>query len=84
MKILRIILIGLALSIVAGCSTQEREYAAFAKLKNGMSEAELTSTLGKPEKTEATADFIVWTYPAGMVFFREGKVYSWTIEPSRP
>ena len=84
MKTLRIILIGLALSLIAGCSTQEREIAVFAKLKNGMSETQLTNLLGKPTKMENNSDFVVWTYPAGLVFLKDGKVYSWKDAEYRP
>ena len=51
--------------------------AVFAKLKNGMSESQLKDMLGTPAKVEKNADFIVWTYPAGLVFLKDGKVYSW-------
>ena len=84
MKILRITLIGLALSFVAGCSTQEREMAVFAKLKNGMTEAQLKDALGTPTKVENNSDFVIWTYPAGLVFLKEGKVYSWKDADYRP
>lgn len=77
MKTLRIALIAIAFSFVAGCSTHEREIAVFAKLKNGMSEAQLTDLLGKPTKVENNSDFVVWTYPAGLVILKDGKVYSW-------
>ena len=83
MKFLKMALVGLTLVLIAGCSTQEREVAAFTKVKNGMTETELTSVLGTPEKIENTADFVVWNYPAGMVFFRNGTVYSWTEAPRR-
>ena len=84
MKTLRITLIGLALAFMAGCYTQERAYVAFAKLKNGMTESELTKILGSPKEVTTNADFVVWTYPAGTVFFREGKVYSWKEAEFRP
>ena len=84
MKTLRITLIGLALALMAGCYTQERAYVAFAKLKNGMTESELTKILGSPKEVTTNADFVVWTYPAGRVFFREGKVYSWKEAEFRP
>jgi len=84
MKFLKMALVSLALFFIASCSTQEREVAAFAKVKNGMTEAELKSVLGTPEKIENSADFVVWNFPAGMVFFRNGTVYSWTEAPRRP
>lgn len=77
MKSLRITLLTLALSLIAGCLTQEREIVAFSKLKNGMSETELKDALGAPTKIDNNSDFVVWTYPAGLVFFKDGKVYSW-------
>lgn len=84
MKFLRLALVALALSFLAGCSTAEREAVAFTKVKNGMTESELKAVLGTPEKVENSADFVVWNYPAGMVFFRNGTVYSWTEAPRRP
>ena len=84
MKILRITFIGLILTLLAGCLNEERAYVAFSKLKTGMTQVELNAILGAPEKTETNAGFVVWTYPEGAVFFREGKVYSWTVTPLKP
>lgn len=84
MKFLRLALVALALSFIAGCSSQERDAVAFTKVKNGMTEAQITAVLGEPEKIENSADFVVWNYPSGMVFFRNGTVYSWTEGPRRP
>ena len=84
MKTLRITLLGLVLALLAGCLTQERGYVAFAKLKNGMTETELKSVLGAPTEITTDADFVVWNYPAGKVFLREGKVYSWNEGERRP
>ena len=84
MKILRLTLISLVLSCFAGCLTQEREMVTFTKLKNGLSETQLTAMLGKPDKVETNADFVIWTYPAGMVFLKDGKVYSWQLAEYRP
>ena len=84
MKILRITLMGLILSVIAGCSTQERELASFAKLKNGMSETQLQELLGKPDKVETNSDYVIWTYPAGMVIIKDGKIYSWKNAEFRP
>jgi len=84
MKIFRITLIGLALLCLAGCTTQERESVALANLKNGMTEAQLKDRLGTPTKVERNSDFIIWHYPAGMVFLKDGLVYSWKPEDFRP
>ena len=84
MKTLRITLIGLALAFLAGCYTQERAYVAFAKLKNGMTESELTEIMGTPKEVTTNSDFVIWTYSGGSVFLRDGKVYSWKEEEPRP
>ena len=77
MKTLRMLLIGLALTFVAGCFTQEREQISFDKLKSGMSESDLKHILGSPVRVEKTDDYDVWTYPDGVVFVKEGKIFSW-------
>ena len=84
LRFLRITFIAIALSFMVGCSTQEREIATFAKLKNGMSETQLSDLLGKPTKVENNSDFVIWTYPAGLVFLKDGKVYSWKDAEYRP
>ena len=88
MKTLRITLVGLALALLGGCYTQEytqeRAFVVFAKLKNGMTESELTKILGAPKEVTTDADFVVWTYPEGTVYLREGKVYSWHEAEKKP
>ncbi len=84
MKTLRIALLGLTLAFLAGCNTQDRQYVAFNKLKSGMSETELKNILGAPTEVSSDTDFVIWTYEAGKVFFRDGKVYSWSLAEPKP
>lgn len=80
MKILRLILIGLTLCLVAGCSTsQERERVRFSRLKSGMTEVELKGLLGEPKQVETKGNFVVWTYPEGAVILQQGTVFSWEL-----
>ena len=84
MKSLRIILVGLMLCLIAGCSTsQERERVRFFKLKSGMTEVELKGLLGDPKQVEAKGNFVVWTYAEGAVILQQGTVFSWELSDVR-
>jgi hypothetical protein len=85
MKQLRIILVGLSLSLIAGCYTsQEREAVAFSRLKSGMTEVELKKILGEPKQVEAKGEFVLWTYPEGTVIMKQGLIFSWEVNQIRP
>ena len=85
MKHFRIILVGLSLSLFAGCySAQEKELVAFSRLKSGMTEGELKKIMGEPKKIEPKGEYVLWTYPDGTVIMKEGLVFSWEIGDIRP
>lgn len=85
---------GTALALVAGCSSNTTRAPSpintaidwnSAKLKPGMTKAELISILGTPKEVRsegAQDDFELWIYPAGVVAFSPtAGVKGWAEKP---
>lgn len=58
----------------------EARIVGWPSLKSGMLQSELLRQLGPAKEVERKGDFEIWSYPAGAVFVKEGKVVAWKEE----
>lgn len=62
---------------------EEPKVVGWPSLKSGMPQSELLRQLGPAKEVEGKGEFEIWSYPAGAVFVKEGKVVAWKEERSR-